>query len=264
MGLTHRQNIDRILRQGDPIRLQDMDRVSLQNRIDKKYVMHISQLPDLLECIMPAYFVLDIADTRVFTYRTTYFDTDNLQFYKDHHNGLTNRIKVRCRQYVESDNTFFEIKRKYQGYRTDKYRKSISAMLEDLTEDEYREVRARYAKHKVNQLHITLHNFFSRVTLVSKALTERATIDFQLSFQKEDQEAIVDDIVIVEVKQGKYDDRSAIVQALKRAHIPQQSISKYAYGIVLLERNVKYNAFKRILNRVAKIQSANGVIRQHF
>ena len=244
-----------------PIALADMDNVSLQNRIDKKYVLHIAQLPALLLDVLDHYYVLDIKGDRVFTYNTTYFDTPDFQFYKDHHNGLTNRIKVRCRQYVESNNTFFEIKRKYRGYRTDKYRKRISEMMQELGTAEYDQIKSRYAKHDVSVLNITLHNFFNRITLVSRKLTERATIDFALSFSRGEADVQINDIVIIEVKQGKYDDASPMVQALKRAHIHQQSISKYAYGLMLMEKSVKHNAFKCIHNRVNKIQNTHGIPR---
>lgn len=258
----HHQKIVDLLNTAAPIRLEQMDSVALQNRIDKKYILHIDQLPYILSQVMNHYYVLDINAVRVFTYKTVYFDTPDFQFYKDHHNGLTNRIKVRCRQYVESDNTFFEIKRKYQGYRTDKYRKSIDAILDDLSSSEYDEIKSRYKKHDIQHLGVTLNNLFHRVTLVSKSLTERATIDFDLAFSSEGRHAKVDDIVIIEVKQGKFDDRSPIVQILKKEKVYPNSISKYAYGMLLVGGNVKYNAFKKILRKVNKIQTSNGFHRQ--
>jgi hypothetical protein len=251
-------SIDRIrelLNGAESIRLEEMDSVSLQNRIDKKYILHIDQLPDILQEIMANYMVLDINGSRLFSYKTIYFDTPDYQFYKDHHNGLTNRIKVRCRQYVESGMTFFEIKRKYQGYRTDKYRSNISDLLLDLQTDQYDEIKSRYKKHQIEHLGITLHNFFHRTTLVSKKLTERVTIDFNLQFSNGGKDALVDDIVIIEVKQSKNDERSAIVQALKKHRIYSSSISKYTYGLMLVGNGVKYNAFKNLLHKVNKVQA---------
>lgn len=235
-----------------------MDSVSLLNRIDKKYMLHVSQLPAILQSVLDNYYVLEINGNRIFSYKTVYFDTPDYQFYKDHHNGLTNRIKVRCREYVESGSSFFEIKQKSQGYRTNKYRKTIAALLEGLGGEEYTAIRERYSKHEIPELSVTLHNFFHRVTLVNRKLTERLTIDFDLRFSNELQQAEVKDIVIIEVKQGKYDEQSPIVQALKKARIFPHSISKYIYGLLLTGNNIKYNAFKQILQKVNKIQNTNG------
>lgn len=254
MNQIHGQ-IATLLQGAHPIKLSEMDQVSLQNRIDKKYILHLSQLPYILQGVIDNYFVLEIGPNRIFTYKTIYYDTPDYQFYKDHHNGLTNRIKVRCRQYVETNDTFFEIKRKYQGTRTDKYRKVVEQFLPAPGEEEYQAIRDRYSKHDVTGLGITLQNLFHRVTLVSKRLTERVTIDFNISFSNHTKTAELANIAIIEVKQGKYDDRSAIVQLLKKERIFPGSISKYSYGLLLLDNRVKYNAFKPLMTKVAKIQN---------
>ena len=236
-----------------------MDTVSLQNRIDRKYILHLKQLPQILNGIIDDYFVLEIDEKRVFSYKTVYFDTPNCQFFKDHHNGLTNRIKVRCRQYIETNDTFFEIKRKYQGTRTDKFRKPIDNMMFDLGSAEYDQIKARYAKHEVNKLNVTLQNFFYRITLVSKKLNERVTVDYNVGFSSGEKKAQLTDIAIIEVKQGKYNDASPVVQLLKKVRIFSGSISKYSYGMLLVGDSMKYNAFKPLMNRVTKIQN-NGNI----
>ena len=56
--------------------------------------------------------ILEIEGHRIFTYDNNYFDTKDLQFYFNHHNGYVHRIKVRSRKYVETNTSFFEIKRK--------------------------------------------------------------------------------------------------------------------------------------------------------
>jgi len=255
-----KKEIEYMLRNASPINLSQMDSVSLQNRIDRKYILHQSRLAGILEQLLDDYYVLEIDGHRVFSYSTIYFDTPDFQFFKDHHNGLTNRIKVRCRQYIETNNTFFEIKRKYQGTRTDKYRKMIDSFLLQLGEDEFGAVKARYSKHDISELKITLKNFFFRITLVNKKLTERATVDFGISFSTDTTEAKLADIAIIEVKQGKMDESSPIVQLLKKERIPAGSISKYSYGLLLTGNKVKYNAFKPLIQKVSKIQS-NGIVR---
>ncbi len=255
--------IEGILKEATPISLKEMDAVSLQNRIDRKYILHHSQLAGILLQLLSDYYVLDINGNRIFSYKTVYYDTPDFQFYKDHHNGLTNRVKVRCRQYIETNNTFFEIKRKYQGTRTDKFRSPIEDFLPVLGEKEYEAIKVRYKRQDLPKLIITLTNNFFRLTLVNKKQIERATIDFGISFLSNDnqEEAKLSDIAIIEVKQGKMNDRSPIVQLLKKEKITSGSISKYSYGLMATHDKVKYNSFKPLLQKVFKIQN-NGIIRQ--
>ena len=254
------ERIKGFLQATETIGLDQMEHVSQQNRIDKKYLIHQDQLFRVLEKILDEYYLLEINGCRVFTYQTVYYDTPDYRFYKDHHNGLGNRIKVRCRRYVETDTTFFEIKRKYQGTRTDKFRKLVPAFLTIPGAEEYEEIKARYTKYAVADLAITLTNSFRRATLVSRKMNERVTIDFDISFHNQTRDALLSNVAIIEVKQGKYDDRSPMVQVLKKERIYSGSISKYSYGMLLLDEYIKYNAFKPIMNRIAKIQR-NGIDR---
>lgn len=94
------------------ISLAEMDSVALLNRIDNKYVLNEEQLALIVDSIAENYFVLEIDGHRVFTYENNYFDTKDLRFYYDHHNGYVNRIKVRSRKYLETNSSFFEIKKR--------------------------------------------------------------------------------------------------------------------------------------------------------
>jgi hypothetical protein len=87
--------------------LQQLDEVSLLNRIDSKYLLNKNSLDLILPFISENYKVLEIGNNRIFTYENNYFDTQNLQFYHDHHNGYLNRIKVRSRKYLETGACFF-------------------------------------------------------------------------------------------------------------------------------------------------------------
>lgn len=250
--------IKSILHSATAITLEEMDSVKLLNRIDRKYVLHISRLASVLQNVLGDYRVLDINGTRVFSYNTLYFDTPDFQFYKDHHNGLNNRIKVRCRQYIDNNLSFFEIKKKYMGYRTDKYRKLLADPIKNLTTQEYEVVRQKYQKHVVEQLNLSLHNSFNRITLVSNNLTERFTIDLSLHFGYNGTTAAVDKVVIIEVKQDKSNIHSSIIKELKKQRIQPGNVSKYILGISLIKKDIKQNAFKMILSKINKIQNLYG------
>ncbi|MBK6987513.1 MAG: VTC domain-containing protein [Bacteroidetes bacterium] len=104
------ENLDNILSAFDPISLKQMDGVSLQDRLDTKFMFKDSLLPALLERMKENYFVLEIKGKRYNHYETLYFDTSDFGLYLRHHNGRVNRYKFRSRRYVESDLNFFEIK----------------------------------------------------------------------------------------------------------------------------------------------------------
>lgn len=250
--------ISAVLQSADPISLEEMDSVKLLNRIDRKYVLHISRLSSIIENILAEYRILDIDGTRLFSYNTIYFDTPGHQFYKDHHNGLSNRVKVRCRQYIDNNLSFFEIKKKYRGNRTDKYRKRLENPIDILSGTEYDVVREKYGKYPVEQLDLSLLNSFKRITFVNRGLTERFTIDLSLAFAYKGDSIEVDKVVIVEVKQDKANIHSPIIKELKKQRIPPGSVSKYILGVTLIKKGIKHNAFKMILNKINKIQNLYG------
>ena len=99
----------------ESVTLKQLDSVELQNRIDTKYVLTQDQLLALLRGIRDEQFVLEIDERRLFNYKTVYYDTADFQFFKDHHNGKTNRFKVRIRKYVESEILFLEVKHNFKG-----------------------------------------------------------------------------------------------------------------------------------------------------
>ena len=118
----------------DPIHLEQMDRVKLMNRVDTKFAFDIKVLVEILPELAKHYFVLEINTVRIPSYKSQYFDDKSLSFYSDHHNGRTNRFKVRIRKYVESNLLFLEIKHKYKG-RTNKKRIEVDDFKSTLSSE---------------------------------------------------------------------------------------------------------------------------------
>jgi hypothetical protein len=104
------QDILNILNTFSPISLAEMDRVKLMNRIDTKFAFRIGLLENLLDELKSEYKILEINTIRSPKYESLYFDDEKFSFFQDHHNGKTNRFKVRIRKYVESNLLFLEIK----------------------------------------------------------------------------------------------------------------------------------------------------------
>ena len=110
----------------DPISLEEMDNVKLQDRVDTKYVLGAAELDDVLKAMLPDYRLLEVKGVRGTNYRSLYFDTPDLKHFQDHHNKRTFRVKVRFREYVGSGLTFLEVKRKTGTGRTDKARMKVT------------------------------------------------------------------------------------------------------------------------------------------
>ena len=118
------------------VSLKELDKVKLLDRQDTKFVFNQVQLPLILERIKPLYRILEINNDRIFTYDTTYFDTDDFLFYNQHHNENRKRFKVRFRKYSSNNKSFFEIKIKNNKNRTLKKRLLVDEMNEYLGEQE--------------------------------------------------------------------------------------------------------------------------------
>ena len=241
----------------EPVSLAQLDSVELQNRIDAKYLLTTSQLISLLQAISSEQYILEIDGRRLFNYQTIYFDTPDFQFYRDHHNGCVNRVKVRSREYMESHLCFYEIKRKLYGTRTDKQRKRIEDIYHEVPDDDYALIQYKRLQNKPIEKKLT--NRFKRITLTNKKFTERITIDIEIEFNNGKQVIGLPELVVVEVKQGKTDVFSPTIQVLKSLHVHESSFSKYAIGVSMLEPEIKHNNFKPILLSIKKlIHSTHG------
>ena len=111
-------SLDQKISSFDPISLSEMDEVKLMKRTDTKFIFPLSTLHKIIPKLIEHYSVLDINGVRLNAYRSLYFDTEDFQFYHQHHNGKTNRNKVRFREYIASGLTFLEVKHKNNKEKT--------------------------------------------------------------------------------------------------------------------------------------------------
>jgi hypothetical protein len=237
----------------ETITLNDLDSVALYKRIDTKYFLNGDQLIQLMDLIKDNHKILQIDQTRVFNYNTNYFDTVDFQFYTDHHNGFLNRIKVRQREYINSGLKFYEIKRKLPGEQTEKIRVFIDHLSEQLSTDQYQIID--YKRLRNRPLEIKLSNIFDRMTLTSHNLEERITIDTNIAFISQGEKVTLPDVVILELKQPRFDVTNIVVQTLKKMRIYPNSFSKYTIGVALLNLHSKQNQFKPQLLKISQYQT---------
>lgn len=250
-------SLDEQLTTFKPISLVEMDRVKLMNRIDTKYVIGWHQLPELLTKAALEYRILEIDGSRVSPYSSIYFDTKDVQMYTMHHNGKLNRYKVRMRSYLQSGDTYLEVKRKNNKGRTSKKRIRIPGeQFESLTLDEIEKIFIRNkTPYEFENLKPQLQNIFHRITLVDYNQTERVTLDIGLNFKKIgfDTSFPMDKIVIVEIKQDGAAS-SSFKRLLDEASVHPKRISKYCLGMILTNPGLKYNRFKEkilLINKIA-------------
>lgn len=248
------QKINDVIQSFEGISLAEMDRVRLMNRVDTKFAFSLQELLAILPQLSPHYKLLEIDGNRLPFYESLYLDDAKFSFYNDHHNGKSNRFKVRFRKYVDSQLTFLEVKHKVKG-RTDKKRISVEQMPDELS------------AHQINFVHSIINttaplrpvmwNLFHRITLVNKHENERLTFDFSIQFKWENNQQLFDNLVIAELKQEHLNRNSPFYALMKQRMCRPYRLSKYCIGSIELygKGDLKFNRFKKKLLKLKKINT---------
>jgi len=247
-----------ILNDFEPVQLSQIDSVKLLNRVDTKFLIKVSDLSDLLLKLEDDYFILEINGVRMSNYRTLYYDTPYFYFYYQHQCGRFSRLKIRLRTYMETGQSFLEIKVKNNHSKTSKNRIPIPDS-DSLKEKSYKNF-LKSCTDKYKEIIPVVDVAYSRITLVNKAFTERLTIDTGLNFKNETSSAGYSGLCILELKQDK-SARSPLREILREKRIFESSLSKYCLGIASLYPEVKKNNIKEKIRFVNKLCSGEDVIK---
>lgn len=224
------------------INLSEIDRVKLLNRVDNKYVVQNKQLVSILKDCENDYYVLLIDNDRMFSYHTTYFDTDDFQMFQAHQRGLLSRSKVRLRRYLNTGEMFFEIKKKTNTRRTIKKRIKLDE-FNSLQNSEISCFIDKYASFSSLELKPKIDTRFNRITLVSKDFKSRITIDLDVKIENSYKCVSIKDVSIVEVKREKSAGVINMDKILRDYGISAMSFSKYCIGVCFLYPEIKNNNF---------------------
>ena len=240
-----------------PITLEEMSEIKLMNRTDTKFVATAEQLHAFLLAVQGEYFIQEINGLRIASYHTTYFDTADYQMYNMHHCGRTTREKIRVRTYLDSGDTFFEIKNKNNHGRTKKKRITIrehESVPEEL--DSVVPFMAKHAWYTIEEISPVIENWFNRITLVNYAKTERLTIDFNLKFHhlKSGLRDKLDRVAIIELKRDG-NVPSPALDILRETRIKRSGFSKYCIGSALTNSKLKRNNFKERMKMIEKMEN---------
>jgi hypothetical protein len=226
-----------------PIALPDLvARAELLTRVDRKYLLPATDLPVLLGGLTDGVEVLEIDGRREFAYRSTYFDTPDLDSYLAAARRRRHRFKVRVRSYLDSDVHFLEVKTRGSRGTTVKDRvpwagRITGAVLANAGVD----VDPAVLRH-------TLTTRYRRTTLFVPTTGSRVTIDTDLAWELPDGTALrTPDRVVVETKSGRA--TSTVDRLLWSMDHRPCPVSKYATGLAALRPDLPSHRWHPVLRR---------------
>ncbi len=239
-----------------PITLEEMACIKLMNRTDTKFVATLEQLNAFLLAVQGKYYIQEKDGERLAGYHTTYLDTPDYKMFRMHQCGRKVREKIRVRTYMDTNDTFLEVKNKNNHGRTKKKRIIVQG-LESLRAESERIVPflAEHAWYTLDEVSPVIENWFNRITLVNFAKTERLTIDFNLRFHhlKSDGRDKLERVAIIELKRDG-NVPSPALEIIRTLRIRRSGFSKYCIGSALTNKELKSNNFKARLTMIHKME----------
>lgn len=239
-----------------PITLEEMSGIKLMNRTDTKFVATLDQLNEFLLAVQGKYYIQEKNGERLAGYHTIYLDTPDYKMYRMHHCGRQVREKIRVRTYMDSDDTFLEVKNKNNHGRTKKKRIMVGSIDTLRAEsDKVIPFLAQHAWYALDEVSPVIENWFNRITLVNIEKTERLTIDFNLRFHhlKSDGHNQLKGVAIIELKRDG-NVPSPALEIIRNLRIRRSGFSKYCIGSALTNNELKTNNFKERLKMIHKLE----------
>ena len=230
-----------------------LDTRTLQQRVDRKYLLPKRVLEPLLARLSGEYQVIRSAGQLAAAYSTQYFDTPERQMYHDHRRGRRPRYKVRLRHHLDRRLNFLEVKRRGSDERTTKTR--LDRPFGDSTLDE--KALAFVEQHcpvRADALIPLLSVAYYRITLVGEHVNERITFDLALELRDDHRCDHWPHVVVVEIKQARYTNDSPAVRALRGLHVRGRSVSKYCLATAMLAA-VRCNRFRPTLRAMEQLSA---------
>lgn len=229
---------------------------ALQTRVDRKYVLPVAALPDLLGALPAGTRRLVIDGRDAFGYESVYFDTPELDAFHLAAGRRRRRYKVRTRTYRDTGGCWLEVKTRGPRGTTVKERREHDAAAAGAVGDALGFVEDTLRRQGLRadglDLHPTLTTRYRRRTLLLPD-GARTTVDTGLEWhglelhRAAGSSAAVPEHVVVETKSVA--GASAADRALwSLGHRPSR-ISKYATGLVVLDPTLAGRPWRRTLRR---------------
>jgi hypothetical protein len=226
---------------------------SLQQRVDRKYLLGIDDLEPLLARLRPGYCLLRAGQHVWARYESVYLDTLDRELYHAHRCGRRPRYKVRIRHHIDRQLTFLEIKRKQNNGHTVKLRLTLAFRQNHLDSRERLFIEA-HTPLNVARLIPCVSISFQRLTLLGRGVNERLTLDRDLTVVAGARAEHISRVVIAEVKQSRYVHHGGAVDALRGVHAREAKLSKYCLGTILMAP-VRANIFKPVFRTIERLSS---------
>ncbi|MEV7807579.1 polyphosphate polymerase domain-containing protein [Microbispora sp. NPDC088329] len=236
-----------------PVGLAELvDRAALQTRVDRKYLVPVEALPQLLGRLMPYARVLDIDGERTFRYRSVYFDTPQLVSFHCAAYRRRRRFKVRTRTYLDSAQCWLEVKINGARGSITKHRLpydprncgTVDPGRGFVDEALTRESIGPAAGSSLDPILVTEYD---RATLLLPDTASRVTVDTALAWRHGDSTLWLPGLAVVETKSASAP--TPVDRILWRAGVRPGRISKYATGLAALRPDLPDAPWRRTLRR---------------
>ncbi|MDG4830902.1 polyphosphate polymerase domain-containing protein [Solwaraspora sp. WMMD1047] len=228
------------------------ERAALQARFDRKYLLPVALVPELLVDIAPQARILEIDGIRSFAYESIYFDTPAMTSYLLTAHRRRRRFKVRTRTYLDSAQCWLEVK--LAGARGDTVKHRFPYLPEHgTTLAPGREFvdgildQESIGRREQREFVPVLRTRYQRSTLYLPATDSRVTIDTDLTWQDDRAGLRLPTLAVIETKTSSV--ASRVDRLLwQRGHRPVR-ISKYATGLAALRPDLPAVPWRRTLRR---------------
>ena len=249
------QALERIAVQLPIIRLEELLEVAaLLHRTDRKYIVSEAQLSQLVLALDGDVRVLEVEGRRSSHYESIYFDTPDRDSFRASAHRRRRRFKVRTRTYLDSQQSYLEVKVRDARRRTEKLRVPYAfldrARLTAVAREFVSDVFAQYGlpADVVAALQPSLHTTFQRSTLFIPSAGCRMTVDTELAVAFPNSDVLtIPELMILETKSDAGDRR--VDRLLWRMGVRPQKLSKFAIGSALLDPSLPDNKWSRTIAR---------------
>jgi len=237
-----------------PVSLAELvERAGLQTRIDRKYLLTTAAAAQLVTGLAGSAQVLEIGGRRDLGYASLYFDTPDLASYHLAARGRRRRFKVRRRSYLDTGQSYLEVKtRGGRGSTVKERTPDDDGCTPDLDAPRRRFVDDVLCRAGIGavawQLLPVLGTAYRRTTLHLPASDSRVTVDTELAWSVPGgPQLAVPDLVVVETKSSATP--SAADRQLWRAGHRPARVSKYGTGLAALHQHLPANRWHPVLRR---------------
>jgi hypothetical protein len=226
-------------------------RAARQTRVDRKYVLPLAAADRLVAELgrTQGARVLETGGARDFGYASRYLDTAELTGYHLSARGRRRRFKVRRRTYLDSGDSFVEVKTRGTRGATVKQRVpddgdplAVASFVDGVLG------ATGHAGVRYRDLRPVLATAYRRSTLLLPATDDRVTVDTGLTWELPDGPALtLPGLAVVETKTGS--GASAADRLLWRRGCRPARISKYGTGLAALRGDLPDNRWWPVLRR---------------